>query len=52
MDKRPTEQQISLFISLELHKILKQKALDRNIKMKDYIIQAILKRVEEEKTHE
>jgi len=41
-----------MFIDPNLHIIIKLKAAERNISMQDYVIQAILKRIEEEKNHE
>ena len=52
MAKRETHKQISLNVSPEWHKIIKIKAIDRNITMQDYILQAIQMRIESEKKYE
>ncbi len=49
MNKRDTYKQLNIYIPPEWHKLIKIKAIERNITMQEYILQAVQMRVDEEK---
>ena len=53
MNKKTVDiQRLSLDLDLETHTIIKTKAAEKNITMRKWVIRAIIKQIEKEKSYE
>ena len=53
MNKKITNiQRLSVDLDLEIHTLIKKKAAEKNITIKKWVVRAIIKQIEKEKTFE